>query len=300
MPVIGNGGFVQPVSLGRTWTYESAASRVAILTQVNDNENVQWLNIRNHINVAISTVVERLELSQQPWYRISLPAQLEPQLHMTGLYYIDLSKLIQPQPSNEQFYVPIKFLSDIIRLTIPVITEAGVLQSNFFSGNCTKKDITELNQLQSSYNTQWMSSVAWAHNGNEILIFIGDQIATGLRPTPNPNVIPSYTLNEPEDKGSFIITAERQPMLDDLKPPDGLAPSLTYRTLIDIPDKYINLVIQIAQKSTLEQLEKTVPQALENQIAQQFGAYSQQVSQDLTIAQARREKQDYGNPPTVR
>lgn len=271
-------------TLGRTWTHRDAVSEAMVLTNTVDNERIQTSNVRAHLNIAISTIVEQLNLNADPFYGIIYNCTIEPQYHLSGVHYIDLSIAV---PTTT--YVPIQNITEIKRVNSQ---DKQGTYTNPFIGNFSKKDMSEIVHLENNLNVQHRDSVYWVHYGKDILLYVGSNINTTL---VNNATLP---YNLPENQ--ITIFAIRQPILDDLRPiaPNPATPlpihSATFDTVIDLPDRYVKLAIALTQKFILEQLEKTVPQNIEQVIAQSFAKANQDVQNELVIEKARRQKEEYG------
>ena len=272
-------------TLGRTWTHRQAVSEAMVLTNTVDNERIQMSNVRAHLNIAISTVVEQLKLNSDPFYGIIYKCGVEATYHDTGLHYIDLSVLI---PTTT--YIPIQNITKVERVSTQ--DKAGNY-TDAFVGNFSQKDISEIVHLENNLNVQHRDSIYWTHYGKDILLFIGSNINTTLRADA------TLAYNFPEDQ--ITIFALRQPTLDDLKSIapdinniDVLRHSLTFDNVIDLPDRYVKLAVALTQKFILEQLEKTVPQQLEQMIGQSFQKANNDVQSELQVERANRQKEQYG------
>ena len=229
--------------LSRTYTHQMLASEVMVLTNTNDNENIQLANVRNHINLAVSHVAELLNLASTPWYGIYMNGTLDDPAHPSGLDWIDLSATSFTIGGSS-----IKaslLLSEIKRISF------GLTQNiaNAWVGNCSRMDISQLLHQSNQLNVQHNLSVFWAHHGTELLFFVGKQIKS-----PAHNTASAYTLTG----STCSIFAYRSPLLDDLTPPLPNSPFVTNN--VDIPDRYIRLVVLMAQKMVLEQLNMTAPE----------------------------------------
>lgn len=301
--------------LSSTWTYQAIASEVMVLTNTADNEFVQLSNVRTHVNLAISYIVNLLNLAEAPWYNIFITATLENTLHPTGLAWVNLNQPVQIQTLNNLTITinPARDIQQIKRVSIVPriqLTNQQVSQriqavratttvlpgATLFNGNVIKKDLSELVQLNTAQNTQWYHSVVWTHSGRDLLLMIGneivDQIYTPLVPfKPIPRA--AYFIDTTNNTGSqfLTITATRKPILDDLLSPET---SQTFTLNVDVPDEYVDLVVKIGQKRVLEQLNQIVPAQLEAEINQGLAQITQQLQADLQFESAEREKRRYG------
>lgn len=285
MPVI-NMPVIQQLS--NNHTYQSIASEIMVLTNTIDNEKVQLSNIRTHINVSISYLANLLNLASSPWYQVWMQCQLEPTLHPTGLPWINLlTPVIVTDINNNQFnFVPGRQLNNIVRgnLSSSVV---GLPAATQFKGNLIKLDLSQITQLNSWENIQWRHSLCWTYSGQEILMFAGSQVQLDAIQLPAQ---PDYIINT-GGADSLIFWGTRQPLLDDMLPVNS---SLTYTGLVDIPDQYVDLLIKLGQKKTLEQLNQIVPQQLDTEINQGVAQIGQQLQLDLQLEQANYEKRKYG------
>lgn len=272
-------------TLGRTWTHRLAVSEAMVLTNTEDNEQIQLSNVRAHLNMAISTIVEQLDLNADPFYGIIYRCAIESTYNDAGLHWIDLGTNV-----GGTGYIPIQHLSKVERMSCH---NRNNTVTNPFIGNFSKKDLSEISHLENNLNTQHRDSIYWTLHGSQILLFIGSNIATSV------NGLADVGYNLPENQIALFGT--RQPTLDDLltvaqNPASAQlgVHSTTYDQVIDLPDRYIKLAVALTQKFILEQLEKTIPQQLEQSIEMQFNKANRDVQNELQVEKARREKLEYG------
>ena len=100
--------------------------------------------------------------------------------------------------------------------------------------------------------------------------------------------------NKLKEKTKIVVWANRVPILDDLLPMSNTTSNFFQR--IDVPDKYVKLVVQLAQKSILEQMQTQIPAALDQEINQAVAAAQGIINQEIQLEAADREKRKYGNP----
>jgi len=265
--------------LSRNWTHEQIASEVMVVTHTTDNEDIQLYNIRNHINLSLSDLANQLNLSTSPWYRISLTAMLEAAVHDSGLDWIDLDT-----PFSNQ--VPSQLLLDVKRLST---VSSGV--STDWVNNCTKQDISEITALRSNQNVQWRYSVTWSHTGRELIIFVGNGILSRANMAVTPWQFYDITLQ------NFILWGTRKPLVDNLLAPG--APNSNYRSNVDLPDQYVNLLVKMTQKKVLEQRRESgnpVDAQLYQEVTQNVQLLQQQLMSEIQFEAAEREKRKYGVP----
>lgn len=136
---------------------------------------------------------------------------------------------------------------------------------NELLGTFQYKTMEELISCSTGENKLFDKSFLWSQSGNKILIYMGVDARAEYD-----------DLRDPYIKIKLI----RTPVLDDLKHPYEypmqisqialLDPnriySETYFSPLDIPDKYVNLVLLEMKKNTFEALSQPIPEALENKI----------------------------------
>ena len=273
--------------LSNFWTHEQVVSEAMVLTNTIDNEAIQLDNIRNHMNSSISYIANLLNLSSSPWYGIYMTGTLETTLHPSGLEWIDLA----PQVGT---VTPNTIISGIRRINSTAVNPVETAVPLCYDGNWTSWDLSNLVQQNNKHNVQHRFSVAWQHHGDEIVLFVGNNIETAANAArlTFKEIIPDYSLKP--DKAKVVIWAHRIPILDDLKAPND--PTTNYLGRIDVPDKYVKLVLQLTQKSILEQLSAQVPAALEQEINQAIVAAQGVINNEIQLEAADREKRKYGNP----
>jgi len=273
--------------LSNFWTYFRVSSEAKILTNTNDNEEVSDDNVRYHVNSCISYIADLLLLASSPWYGTVMKASIETSLHDTGLPYIDLTGAASGNPS---FIDVSRALHKIERVSVPKVAGGASTQ---FKGNCVKWDLTKLTQQANNMNNQHSQTIAWEHYGDKIYLFIGQDINS---PASSSGV---YTLPD-----NFTIFSYRQPLLDDLLPP---VTSDTYiqRTstemvnanvseYVDLPDRYIKLLIDMVQALILQQLQRPIPNQLEQSVNQGVLQLTQMLSEEKRNAAEDRMKVAYG------
>ena len=263
--------------LSRNWTHEQIASEVMVVTHTTDNEDIQLYNIRNHINLSLSDLANQLNLSISPWYRISLIAMLEAAVHNSGLDWIDLDTAVNN-------VIPSQLLLDVKRLST---VSSGAITD--WVNNCTKQDISEITALRSNQNVQWRYSVTWSHTGRELIIFVGN----GILSRANMAVTPWQFYNITSQ--NFIIWGTRKPLVDNLLAPG--APNSNYRSNVDLPDQYVNLLVKMTQKKVLEQRRESgnpVDAQLYQEVTQNVQLLQQQLMSEIQFEAAEREKRKYG------
>jgi len=267
--------------LSRYWTHEAICSEAMVITDTLDNENVQLSNVRAHMNVGISYIAELMNLAAMPVFHIWMQGSFEPQIHATGLEYIDLTRIdntLVPPISIP----PIQIIDDISRINLKPSTTTP--PNTDFCSNVTKWDISELTNQQWGLNVQQRQTIAWAQIGSDLIFYVGNDITSlNLARSGSAYDITSQPI---------VIVGRRQPLLDDLLAENV---SLTYRTNVDLPDKYIKLLIQMVQKMILEQLNMKPAAQLEQEINQGIAMISQNLASETNFEKDAREKKKYGH-----
>lgn len=235
------------VPLSNFWTHYKVVSEVEVLTNTINNEDIQYENYRYHMNKNISHIARLINMANLPWYGIWLMGELETAYHMgTGLHWIDLTKV------TAEGFTPATQVDRFTRLGF--FTETN---STAWVGNATQKDIGELLELNSYRNRMWRFSVAWAHWGSDILVYIGDEIYTQA----NQNSNAAFSLYY--QKATAL--AYRKPLLDQMVNWQDKSTGNFYSN-VDLPDDYMDLLVKMTTKDVLEQLNQPVPQQLEQEI----------------------------------
>ena len=286
--------------LSRAWTYYRVASEVMVLTNTVDNEEIELDNIRHHINLNISYIADLLSLASSPWYGVYLAADLEaPGTHPSGIDYIDLSSGgVGLDVSN--------FLHHIASINAPY-NSAGA--ATLYVGNCVGWDVGKLTQQAANMNLQHKDTIAWAHHGIDVMFFVGNNIAAGRNTgigTPYYTVAPT---------NSLTIFAFRNPMLDDLCTPlvdlatgDGISTSQTFvqRTpgaatlppfteYVDLPDRYMKLLVDMVQSMVLQQLQRPIPNNIEQSVNQGIMQLTEMLDKQKQAAAQERMRAAYGS-----
>lgn len=291
MPVnLINNSFTAQQPLSSFWTHKAIASEAMVLTNTIDNESVQLENVRHHINAAIAHLANLLNLASSPWYGVWFEFTAESVLHPSGLEYTDLT-------GNGITSADIASrLHSVKRVNIIPESDAD---ADAFTGNCQRLDIAQLTQLLTSQNSQYRHTIAWAHHGDQILLFTGKGIETPLH--PERSSYKAFTT----DGTHYVGWGHRKPILDAMVPvsvEQTMPYTDEYRGIIvqnyfgyiDLPDEYASLLIKMVQKNILEQLREQIPQQLEGEIVQGLQSISQNITNELQLEAAEREKRRYG------
>jgi len=258
--------------LSNDWTHEKIANEAQVLTNTLDNEFIQLSNVRAHINVNISYLAELLNLAAFPFYQIWMTGAFESALHPSGLEYINLGTTIGG-------YVPFRIISSIRRINF---VKNG--EESDWCLNVARQDIAKLTSLASGQNLQYYQSILWNWSGSDLLFYVGDDIESANRDITDVSYdITSQVIN---------IFATRNPLLDDMLAENV---STTYRQPIDLPDKYVKLLLGLVQKSILNQLSREPPAQLEAEINQGIAMINQEIAQEIQHSQQIIDKYAYGN-----
>lgn len=289
--------------LSKAWTHQTLVSQAMALTNTIDNEIVQTSQVRAHANIAISHIAELLSTANYPFYGIDGIGTFETQdsidsyattdpvagsltstgtliNHNSGLLQINLRTFNAANPT-----APIPSVASWSNVYFDNITKISALptiaqDSLIWSGNLTKLDLSQMLELISYRNDGWRNSGAWCWHGDNILVFFGQNIASAI-------VGSSATANYNTGCGQITIMGFRQPILDDLLPPVN---SSTWTTMVDLPDKYMKLALQMTQKMILEQLNQQIPAQLEANIAQTLQQIQGTLQSDFQLEQLKEKK----------
>lgn len=259
-----------PVSttLSTVWTHQRLVSELRVITNELDNERVQDSNIRNHVNVCISNIAELLNMAKNPFYGITWQAAPDGSSPMP---YIDLSTKLAltvngqtwqtTNPSSATF-APYQLIWDLNRL--------GFVNAGGNLANAQGLSMEEVMHLNTGDNMQYTQAVAWHLHGDRIYMYVGDEIAA-----------PSL----------YYIFGFRNPILDDLRPTDV---STTWGKTVDLPDRYVRLLLLMGQKMVLEQVNKAVDPAIDQAINQTTQQITASIVAEAQFAESQRTKQEYG------
>jgi hypothetical protein len=269
-------------TLSVIWTHERLVSEVRTATNELDNERVQDSNIRNHINVCLSNIAELLNLAKNPIYGISWQATPDytgvgfPPAGKPPIPFIDLTIPCSLEVNNQPWtttlpttsqFTPYSLLWEINRLGYGYQDPLG---NSYSMHNCQKLSQEEIMHLNTGSNMQATQHISWNHHGGSIYLWIGQEVIA-------PN--------------EFWIFGYRNPIMDDLK---DYATSVTWRKPIDLSDRYIRLLLLMSQKMVLEQVNKQIDPAMEQNIQSMTAQITSQIVQETQFAEAQRVKQEYG------
>lgn len=289
------------VPLSSVWTHERLVNHVRTVTNELDNERIQNTHLRNHVNAAIASVCDILNTAKKPDYGVMWRATLEGIEHASGLEWIDLSTPVTVTVANAWEVgfnqnsklsageiIPSAFLDRITNVTCKPSQSVGEQNNvaDVLKTNCQLLSISEIATLSNGFNDQYRQSICYCPYGKDILFHIGSQITVAA------NVAPDGTSTFFERPFHYVIWASRRPILDNLIPENTAGSSWT--AYVDIPDQYMRLVILLAQKMTIESLNKQVDNGTEQAIAAQIAQIQGLVQADVATEKAEREKQKQG------
>lgn len=254
MPLVFSGAVTR---LSSTWTPQRVISEVRVLTRQLGNEIVQDMNIRNHINVAVSNIAEMLNMAKHPHYGIvfknsTIEAGTTPP-------EIDLGALFSGGPfdglAGQQVVWEITRISTTQNLGgSPAVTRLH---------NVISQPLDVILNLNGNTNIQTQYDMFWEHHGSRILFYIPPVAQLGFAPT------------------TFDIWAIRNPLLDDYTN-TGLT------TRIDLPDRYVRLLILMVQKMVLEQANQQSDPNLDANISNLTQQIANNIAQETQFIQATR------------
>lgn len=265
--------------LSNSWTHQEVASEAMVLTNTIDNENIQLSNVRTHIKSAISYLANLLNMAASPFYGINMTAEIESTAHPSGLPFINLATPLGT-------VIPVGIINEVKRVNS---TKISLSNNAAYSGNFTGWDVSMLTQQNNFFNLQHRDTVAWTHHGNDLLLFAGSNIQTPISPAGSEC---PYSLLPADVR--IVLMCFRQPILDDMLPTNNA--NSIYFNNVDLPDRYIHLLLQMVQKMILQQINVTPPAQLEQDINQGLMQINSNLNQDLQFERAEREKLKYGSP----
>ena len=289
------------VPLSSTWTVEKVVNEVRTLISEQDNQKIHNSHIRNHLNIAISDTAMRMNTAKHPDYGIVWKAELEGSgnLHPSGLDWIDLrtpvavtvaqayERAFEQNPNvTSGSIIPHNHIWEISRITAKKAASGQGSANNVIEGNVPIKPIEVVANLANDLNNQYRQSILAAPHGSGIILHIGSEITTAYGTAISP---PDTQYCRPR---YFILWGYRQPLLDNL-----LAETLTgssWTMPVDVPNKFIRLIVLLGQKMCLEQLSKQVDSNTSNEIIALQNQVAQQYIQEQQLERQRITEQKYG------
>lgn len=221
--------------LSKNYDLAKIIDEVQVITGQLDPEIVPRLSITQHINLATYEVVTLLNQLCAPWYGFSTTTPLLTTAGLvitipTGTSTFGTANVVNVNGSADT-------LSKAIDATDAPYIEKVIAVTNNITGTTKKcRDISQFSGIACGGNSQWKKSAAWLHHGNLIHIWFG-----GSMTTP-----------------AFIYHGYRQAI-----PLDGTSAETG---LIDLPDKYVPLVIAKSAVWAMKQAKMGDYQLVEEQI----------------------------------
>jgi hypothetical protein len=224
---------------------------VRVLINKTDNSVVQNSNIRHHIAMTLQNIAEQAALHDSTIYGIAWQGSLEATTHVTGLPFISLA--IQASSPSHPLGVEVPFP---LLWSIDHITASPSVLTDYASWNglCKKVTLEQILNLKFMQNAAYRHSICWCLHGSDILFYIGYEI----QPFGN---YADYDAPDP-----FVIMGRRNPLIDNMLPENTLGSSFTQN--IDLPDRYVRLLILQAAKAVMMQIGEVVLPDMDSQIAQ--------------------------------
>lgn len=242
--------------LGVIYTRDKILEEVQVLTGELDPEVVPNISIQNHIEFCTFEVVSLLNQLCAPWYGFLLPATLgtgdgtpcgastnstEAAITINGLAAIT---------SSIGYQIGAEFNTAITTNPMPFVERITAVISTgaTATGTCKRaKDFSQYNGIVFGNNTQWANSIVWFQIGNEIRLW--------------------YNAASPP---TILVAGFRQHV-----------PMIADGTCIDLPDKYVPLVIskvalwamKQAKVGNVEKLESSVDQSI-LQLQREYDGYN--------------------------
>lgn len=247
------------------WSYQRAISEVRVLTNQLNAAKVDDANIRTHMNLALSHIVEGLNQSTEPFYGTEWKATAE--LTSAPTPHIDLS-------DNTVGFVPYQAMSDIRAIApykeLPDVRKPASPTDRVwdYATQVDFRTVLKLNFTDTAYgvgefpatsgNVQWQQNVSWALHGYKLHLHEGEEIR---------ELIDGYYL--------FVT---RNPIMDDYS-------SGFLSNNVDLPDKYMKLFVMMATKMVLEQMGQALSPQIAQEYAQEMQTFRQNIIEDIQVAQ---------------
>jgi hypothetical protein len=315
-PVAANGATQTGIVPLGSWTVQQVVSEAMILTGTLDNEESVFVeNVRNHYNMNLSHLADLLNLASSPFYGTYLTGLFETILHpFSGVHWINLGNdydaniNVTPATAVRDAHPGVTAVNTNVVNKLHSIkgiainfrgvapgdgaytsqTFAALNTAQNYTGNIVKWDLSKVLQQSNNLNIQHGQTIAYCHHGEELLFFVGQQIATPLRGAVVP-ASPAYTIVAPTAATAnaghfFTIWAFRQPMLDNLIPISTTA-TTGYFQQVDLPDRYIKLLVDMIAKNIYQQKKEAVPQNIEQSIQTGLAQISQNLEQAARLEQ---------------
>lgn len=203
------------IRLSGRYTLDTIAEEVQVLSGQLDPEIVPLTSLYTHIDLCTFDVATLLNQVLAPWYGT----------------YVSYGGARTWAPAGSGLYA---------QVPLPTTTVTGVSGGasysagldkvlglrNGYNGTCKRaRDWSQFAGIAYGNNSQWTDSVVWLHYGNSLHLWVGSLVATGLLITTSST-----------GADAFGIYGLR-----------NAAPLLAAPTqYIDIPDKYVSLVINKA------------------------------------------------------
>jgi len=218
------------VRLGNQYTLGEIIDEIQVITGQLDPEIVPRLSIQEHINLAVYEVVTLLNMLCAPWFGVRAA--------VAALSAGDITTA-----NGNSYKVTINGVADgtlsyYVDETLTPNIEKIIAVTNSITGTTKKcRDISQFSGIACGGNSQWKNSAIWLHHGNEVLVWWG------------------VTMQDAAPTFNFFCYRQAVPM------------SLE-ADIIDLPDKYVPLVIAKAAVWAMKQANMGNYQIVEDQINQ--------------------------------
>lgn len=284
--------------LSNYWTYEQVVSTVMDLTDTSDNEDIDLISFRVHLNMALSYLSKLLNMTEVPYYGCMATGQFEPFYYGEGnLHYISLSSYL--------ISGNVKLSNQIDR----IIRVAGYLPhpnsidpaKNYWVGQCTRKELAQILDVSSLRNTQYRMSVLWTHFGENLIFSVGDEIDT-IPKQNDVSISNTKTYIYDLKAGKLGVWFYRKPILDNLvgdHPDKQIEGGGNYREKIDLPDEYIDLLTKLTYQRVMMQLQKPVDPNIQADINSGITALNNAVTNWKQTEEAMQVSEKVGIRPNM-
>lgn len=245
------------VRLGKQYTLAKIIDEVQVITGQLDPELVPRLSITEHANLATYEVVTLLNMLCAPWYGVA------PKIINGSLTTGDLTT---SQGSSKKVTVngaTSGTLAYAVDASASPNLEKVVSVANSITGTSKKcRDMSQFCGIALAGNSQWKNSAAWVHHGNEILVWYGSSMTTP----------------------DFIFFCYRQAV-----------PMSAEVDVIDLPDKYVPLVVAKTAVWALKQANMGNYQIVEDQINNGILQIQKEYADNATLQQTKQRNESIEN-----
>jgi hypothetical protein len=274
-----------------SYTTKQCISLVRSVLDVNDNDKIQDLAIRNYLNIAKSELVEKLTLLEDNWYSMIMKGthELHPQLNILYIKLnieIQVNQVYEPYMLNTTYNEVIHKIKSVAYGGYNTIRYPYSIEGKY--GTCKDVPFSDIMQAYYAKSDMYAKTIMWNHSGSNIFIFNGyesvelinaqnvdqgiiwitkhTELETDLT-GPAEDLIYPIWYNHLKEDIIYTIEVYRTPIMDDLL---DSSQSQTLNISVDVPIRHIRLLTMMVQKMCIEQLGKKIDPNLEMVITQEL------------------------------